>query len=187
MRGVGGLEHLTAVVFGAILRKTERRFVEVKGVQMGAMELGGMSGHEAGRILLAEMYRERTGKPLPPILLTERGKPYFSDGTLHFSISHTPRRVFCVLSDRPVGVDAEELDRDVDLRLADKVLSEKEKARYAQAEDKRLALLRLWVLKEAAAKCSGEGLRGYPNKTDFSPDDPRVTETAGCLVAVIEE
>ena len=48
------------------------------------------------------------------------------------------------------------------------------------------ALLTFWVLKEAQVKRTGEGLRGYPNKTDFSLDDPRVTEMDGCLVAVIE-
>ena len=40
--------------------------------------------------------------------------------------------------------------------------------------------------KEAAAKLSGEGLRGYPNHTNFSLDDPRVQQIDGCLVAVIE-
>ena len=149
------------------------------------MELGGLTGHEAGRKLLADMYREFTGKEMPPVKVTHRGKPCFETGDVHFSISHTRRRAFCVLSDRPVGIDAEQMDRDIDLRLADKILSDAEKARYDKAEDKRLALLRLWVLKEAAAKASGEGMRGYPNNTDFSPDDPRVTEMDGCLVAVI--
>jgi threonine dehydrogenase-like Zn-dependent dehydrogenase len=73
------------------------------------------------------------------------------------------------------------------LALAEKILSPAEKARFEAATDKRRALLTFWVLKEAAAKCSGEGLRGYPNHTDFSPDDPRVTEIDGCLVAIIEE
>ena len=47
-------------------------------------------------------------------------------------------------------------------------------------------LLKLWVLKEASVKLTGEGLRGYPNHTDFSPDDPRVMEMDGCYVAVLE-
>ena len=75
----------------------------------------------------------------------------------------------------------------MNLALAEKILSPAEKVRYNAATDKRRALLTFWVLKEAAAKCSGEGLRGYPNHTDFSPDDPRVTEIDGCLVAIIEE
>ena len=144
------------------------------------------TGHEAGRALLAQMYREYTGQNMPPILLTERGKPYFAEGQLYFSITHTKHHVFCVLSEQPVGIDAEELDRNIDLRLAEKIPSPEEKAQYLAAEDKRLALLKFWVLKEAAAKCSGEGLRGYPNKTDFSLDDPRVQIRNGCLVAVIE-
>lgn len=86
-----------------------------------------------------------------------------------------------------MGIDAEETDRDIDLRLAEKILSAGEYDRYLAAPDKRLALLRFWVLKEAAAKCSGEGLRGFPNHTDFSLDDPAVTEMDGCLVAVIEK
>lgn len=145
----------------------------------------GRTGHEAGRQLLARLYREETGEDCPKIAVTDRGKPYFVDSTLHFSISHTKRHIFCALSRRPVGLDAEELDRNIDLRLAEKILSEPEKRRFAEAADKRTALLRLWVLKEAAAKLSGEGLRGYPNHTDFSPDDPRIFEMDGCYVAVL--
>lgn len=150
-------------------------------------ELGGMSGHAAGRALLADMYREKTGEALPEMLVTDRGKPYFADGSLHFSISHTKRRVFCVLSENPVGIDAEETDRDIDLRLAEKILSENEKRRYHAATDERRTLLRFWVLKEALAKASGEGLRGYPNGTDCDPFDPRIIETDGCFVAVVQE
>ena len=49
-------------------------------------ELKDLSGHEAGRKLLADLYREETGRELPPILISDRGKPYFEDGSLHFSI-----------------------------------------------------------------------------------------------------
>lgn len=149
--------------------------------------LEGVSGHDAGCRLLAQMYREMTGREMPEILIADRGKPYFRDGSAHFSISHTKRRVFCVISDKPVGIDAEEIDRDIDLHLADKILSENEKSRYEAALDKRQTLLRFWVLKEALAKASGEGLRGYPNKTDCDPFDPRIIETDGCFVAVVQE
>ncbi len=153
----------------------------------GRKILPGQTGHEAGRRLLAQMYRDYTGKTMPEIALAPRGKPYFRESGVHFSITHTKDHVFCVLSDRPVGIDAEEQDRAVNLRLADKILSPAERARYDAAADKRQTLLRFWVLKEAAAKCTGEGLRGYPGETDFSPDDPRIQERDGCLVAVITE
>ena len=146
-----------------------------------------MDGHTAGRQLLENMYAKYVGGQLPEILVTERGKPYFAEGGLHFSVSHTRRRVFCVLSEKPVGLDAEETGRQPDLRLADKILSPAERQRYDRAQDKTAALLRLWVLKEAAAKLSGEGLQGYPNHTDFDPDDPRVIVRDNCYVAVLEK
>lgn len=154
---------------------------------LGVCELNGRSGHEAGRQLLEKLYREYTGKPLPEIGITDRGKPYFMDKSLHFSISHTKKHAFCVLSERNIGLDAEELDRDINLKLAEKILSPAERVRFDAAADKRKALLTFWVLKEASVKLSGEGLRGYPKYNDFTLDDPRVTEMAGCLVAVLEE
>ena len=144
-------------------------------------------GHAAGRELLAELYRAHTGRELPEIRVTDRGKPYFAEAGLHFSISHTKGHVFVALSDKPIGIDAEERDRPVNLRLAEKILSPAERTRYDAAADKRAALLKLWVLKEAWVKYTGTGLQGYPNQTDFSPEDPRVFEKDGCYVAVIEE
>ena len=118
--------------------------------------------------------------------MTQWGKPYFVNSPWHFSISHTRRRVFVALSRYNVGIDAEELDRPLNLKLADKVLSPAERVQFDAAPDQRRALLTFWVLKEAAVKATGEGLRGYPNHTNFSLDDPRVTEIDGCLVAVLE-
>ena len=144
--------------------------------------LQGQNPHEAGLKLLQKLY----GQPLPSIEKTPTGKPYFPGNEAYFSISHTKKNVFCVLADHPVGVDAEEEDRPVKLTLAKHILSERELAQFEQAEDPRLALLTFWVLKEAAAKLSGEGIKGYPNHTDFDLNDPRVCRMNGCLVAVME-
>lgn len=153
----------------------------------GCCALKGGSGHEAGRRLLELLYRQAVGTELPRIRLSPRGKPYFEASPWHFSISHTSRHAFCVLSLAPVGIDGEELDRPVRLSLAKRILSPAELLRFSQAEDPKRALLSLWVLKEAAAKCSGLGLTGFPNETDFSPDDPRVRLWNGCLVAIVTE
>ena len=139
-----------------------------------------------GRKLLEEMVMDYTGAPMPPIAVTDRGKPYFPESGLHFSISHSKKHVFCALSEVPIGIDAEEADREISLSLAEKILSPSEYAQWQRSRDKRKALLTFWVLKEAQAKCTGEGLRGYPNHTNFSLDDPRVTQISGCLVAAIE-
>lgn len=152
---------------------------------LASCALTGQTGHEAGRQLLRQLYRQETGEELPSIITTSTGKPYFENSPWHFSISHTRRHAFCVLSKENIAIDAEELDRKIDLRLAQKILSPKEKVQFDAAEDKRRALLTFWVLKEAAVKLSGEGLRGYPNQTDFSLEDPRVREMDGCLVAIV--
>lgn len=152
---------------------------------LASCALTGQTGHEAGRQLLRQLYRQETGEELPSIVTTSTGKPYFENSPWHFSISHTRRHAFCVLSKEDIAIDAEELDRKIDLRLAQKILSPKEKVQFDAAEDKRRALLTFWVLKEAAVKLSGEGLRGYPNQTDFSLEDPRVREMDGCLVAIV--
>ena len=156
-------------------------------MRIGYKKIENETAHAAGRALLAQMYRQQTGAEMPEICTTPKGKPYFAQGKLHFSITHTKNHVFCALSDRPVGIDAEEVTRQVKPMLAQKILSAGELRQYEKAPDKNRALLTFWVLKEAQAKCTGEGINGYPCHTDFSLDDPRVAEMEGCLVAVIEE
>lgn len=148
--------------------------------------LEGRSGHEVGRLLLARLYRAETGEEMPEIAIGEWGKPYFPDSPLYFSISHTKNHAFCALAPHPIGIDAEEKDRKIRLRLADKILSPSERLRFDGAADKEDALLRLWVLKEASVKLTGKGLQGYPNHTDFSPEDGRIREIDGCYVAVLQ-
>ncbi len=152
-------------------------------MELAWQRLDGRNGHEVGRLLL----RRLCSGNLPQICYTEQGKPYFPDSDLHFSISHSKNHVFCCLSHRNVGIDAEECDRDIDLRLAEKFLSPTEKRHFAAAADKRECLLRLWVLKEAYGKLLGKGIGNYLANTNFSPDDPRIQIIDGCFLAVLEE
>ena len=151
------------------------------------VRLDGADAHNAGRSLLAQMYTEATGQPMPSIAVTGSGKPYFLQDALHFSISHTPCHAFCCLSRTNVGIDAEEESRQVDLRLAERYFSQNEQARLAAAEDPRKAFLRIWVLKEAYAKLTGRGWGCYLYETDFDPDDPRIRIIDGCYIAIMEE
>lgn len=144
-------------------------------------------GHAAAWELLQRMYREETGEKMPEVRIGRYGKPFFVEGPYYFSLAHTDTHAFCVLDTIPVGVDAEDLDRHVQLSVASKVLSPSELAQFEKAADKRRALLTFWVLKEARVKCSGKGLQGFPNDTSFSLDDKRVREMGGCLVAVVTQ
>ena len=151
---------------------------------LGHRQIEENSGHREGRRLLQELYEEQGLGPMPPILISPMGKPYFQGNPLYFSITHTKHHVFCALSPVPVGIDGEEQDRKVNLRLADKILSPGEKERFDASKDKRRALLRLWVQKEAGLKLAGTGLQGYPCHTDYDPEDARVQECYGCYLAV---
>lgn len=147
--------------------------------------LDGRSGHEAGRALLKQLYQAHADGPMPEILTTPKGKPYFAEGSWHFSITHTSRHAFCVLARQPIGLDAEEQDRSISLSLAEKILSPAELTHFRDAADPQLALLRFWVLKEAEAKRTGLGIGFHPRHTDFSPDDPRIQCRDCCILAVI--
>ncbi len=156
-------------------------------VHIQGRPLNGHSGHEAGMALLQALFLQVTGREMPPIVVSPGGKPDFENAAWHFSITHTRTHVFCALAQCPVGIDAEDLDRRVDLKLADRILSAAEYAQYARAPQKQKALLTFWVLKEAAAKCSGRGIQYPENRTEFSLEDERVWEEDGCIAAVITE
>ena len=150
-----------------------------------AEALNGRDGHLTGRKLLEELYRQATGEDLPDIAVTPRGKPYFPDSAWHFSISHTKNHVFCALSRKNIGLDAEEKGRTVSPAMLEKFTSQEEKSRLGDAPQD--AFLRLWVLKEAQSKLTGRGMGNWLRNTDFDPFDPRIQEINGCYVAVLEE
>ncbi len=154
-------------------------------IYLASAALDGRSGHDVGRALLMRLYADHVGGPLPQIATEPMGKPYFVDSGWHFSISHTKGHAFCLLADVPVGIDAEELNRKIDLSIAPRILSAGELAQFEAAPDQRLALLTFWVLKEAQAKLTGEGMKWHPIHTNFDLQDPRVQTIDDCLVAVI--
>lgn len=156
-------------------------------MKIAACSLNGRSGHEAGRALLAFLYRQETGQDLPILAIAPGGKPYLPDSDLHFSITHTPEHAMCVLARHPVGIDAEECCRNVSPNVVRRVLSADEWEEFLHAEDPSLAFLSFWVLKEAAAKCTGHGLQGFPDHTHFSLADPRIRRWDSCLYAIVTE
>lgn len=145
-------------------------------MELAWQRLEGRDGHRVG----LELLRQLMGGTLPEIRRTGRGKPYFPDNPVQFSVSHTKNHVFCAVSEKNIGIDAEEMERT--LKTAP-LCSPGELARVATPKD----LLRLWVLKEAYAKLTGRGIGTYLKNTDFDPKDQRILEIDGCFVAVLEE
>lgn len=99
-------------------------------------------------LLLRLALRESFGwTELPPVALTDRGKPFFSDyPQVHFNLSHTEGAVLAGLSDKPIGVDIERI-RPVAPRLMAQVGASTDEDFFAA-----------WVRREARTKCSGRGI-----------------------------
>ena len=119
---------------------------------------------EAAHRLLQIAWRENRSDPMPLLCRTGKGKPYFSENPLFFSLAHSKTMAFCLLADQPVGVDGETI-RPISERVVQRVLSPKEWAQYKNAPN--ATFFCFWTLKEALAKYLGDGLQGFPNQTEF--------------------
>lgn len=105
-----------------------------------------------------EILPDRDGKPVPTL-----ANPAFRlDSMPSLSISHAAGAAVAVVADRPVGIDIEAegrlKDPDGVARLA---FGEGERALAATA-----GTLRLWCIKEAAAKAFGIGVAAPPGKLE---------------------
>jgi 4'-phosphopantetheinyl transferase len=96
---------------------------------------------------------------------------------LFFNLAHARGCVACVLARDEVGVDVELADRDADLAIAHRSFAplEVDAIRLAAPERRGEVFLRLWTLKEAFIKATGEGLRRDLASFAFSLDPVRLT------------
>ncbi|GAA5215070.1 4'-phosphopantetheinyl transferase family protein [Corallincola platygyrae] len=117
------------------------------------------------RILLRRLLSAEMGLPHSDVGIgvTNDGKPFCTNSnTPTFSISHCGDRVVVALSTVAVGVDLEALKTNRrNQAIADSYFSasEAELLRHCESETKKSEQFnRLWVMKEALAKMSGEGI-----------------------------
>lgn len=88
------------------------------------------------------------------------GKPYLLGyPDVHFSISHSGKWAACAVSDRPVGIDVQEI-RPFVPKVAERVCTAEELAEIAESTDPTSAFTRLWTQKEAVLKKYGFGMQG---------------------------
>ncbi len=110
-------------------------------------------------LLLCQGLREEYGITEKPVFgYGEHGKPFIEGHRdIHFNVSHCREAVICVVSDRPVGVDVESI-REYRDSLVRYTMNNEEVRRIEQALDPRVEFIRLWTMKEAILKLSGEGI-----------------------------
>jgi len=94
----------------------------------------------------------------PRLARGANGKPFLPEHPeVHFNLSHCPKAAACVVSDRPVGIDVEEI-APLDWDVARRVLSDAELADVRAADEPEVAFARYWTRKEAFVKMTGEGI-----------------------------
>ena len=108
--------------------------------------------------LCRSILAEQLGRTDFALARSPNGKPYLVDERLWFSLAHADGLVACCVSrSRQVGVDVEPLAHGARvLRMGRDVLTARETARLAPADDERAAML--WTLKEAYVKAYGTTL-----------------------------
>ena len=114
----------------------------------------------AAYLLLCEGLRKEYGINEKPVFIYgEHGKPFIEGHPeIHFNLSHCREAVVCALSDHPVGIDVEAV-RHYKESLARYTMNEEELRQILTAERPDVAFTRLWTMKEAVLKRTGEGLR----------------------------
>lgn len=137
-----------------------------------------MAAHALTRAMLSEV----TGKPSAAwrFAIGEYGRPElasgYETGGLRFNLSHTRGLVACAVAYGDVGIDVETADRMPDLGLADTVFAPEEALvlNSAPLALQPVLFFRLWTLKEAFIKATGEGLRRPLNSFSFTLDPVRI-------------
>lgn len=92
------------------------------------------------------------------VVTGEHDKPSFEGNDVCFNLSHSERRVMCVMSYLPVGCDVEK-EHPIDLKIAKRYFNSDEYEALSKCpEYKRESMFyRLWTLKESFMKCTGLG------------------------------
>ena len=95
------------------------------------------------------------------IIKSKKGKPYFkNEKEIYFSLSHSGNIALCAVSDKEVGADIQLMGEFND-KICKKYFSHSE-AQYvfsaSTKEEKEKRFFRIWSLKEAYVKMTGEGI-----------------------------
>lgn len=113
----------------------------------------------AAYLLLCDALQQEYGISERPVFgYGDHGKPFvIGHPDIHFNISHCREAVVCVVSDRPVGADVEEIQRYKD-SLARYTMNDEELAVINASSRPDVEFIRLWTMKEAKLKLSGSGI-----------------------------
>ncbi len=113
-------------------------------------------------LLLKKMLSEIDLEDMKAVFgIGENGKPFLKEHqNIHFNLSHSGKRVMCILSDKQAGCDVERADRG-DIKLAERFYSTEEMEYLEKIEDivkRQKAFIDIWTGKESYIKALGKGM-----------------------------
>jgi len=156
--------------FFELLGETERISIERTRKEKDKIEK--MLGWVLTRMEAA--YRYHVHPAAVRIAFHEKGKPYFPDFyDFKFNITHGGSIIavaFC--NNYEVGIDVEATDRKVNLMIAERYFtqSESEFLEIMPEQQRSHTFLRLWTIKEAYLKMTGDGLSKPLNSFEIKHD-----------------
>jgi 4'-phosphopantetheinyl transferase len=104
--------------------------------------------------------------------LRENGKPFLPQSEIHFNVSHSGEVVAIALAVNELRVDIEAKHRIPEIAaIAGRFFSKDEAERVCAATDTTAEFFRIWTMKEAVVKASGQGL-GLPLDCFTVPSSP---------------
>lgn len=117
--------------------------------------------HQHGRNMLTDLLKKLypdSGEPI--IAKNENGKPYIQNHPeFHFNISHSGEWTVLAVSDNEVGVDIQ-IIKPIRNNLAKRFFTRRENQKLEQLNKEEFftEFTRMWALKEARTKATGESL-----------------------------
>ncbi len=106
---------------------------------------------KAGMLLALDALDEFNALPLKYLV---SGKPVSSRDDVYLSISHTNTIAVCAVSNKPVGVDVEAANRPISQRVVSRFSAHEREIAERSAVDR----VKIWIAKEALAKCEDIGI-----------------------------
>lgn len=126
--------------------------------------------HTAGHRLVHYALKRSFGLEQVAYACSLNGKPYISGHPgIQFNLSHTRGMLACAVSHRPVGIDVEWI-RPVVPSVFRK-LTEGERRYILSCHNQAEAFMRVWTMKEACIKQTGQGLAGF-GEVECIPGQP---------------
>ncbi len=113
-----------------------------------------------GRMLLFEKVKEIWNQNCQDkeIQYTKYNKPYFTDNSIQFNISHSGNIVVCAMTNKSeIGIDVEFMS-DIEIDNFKSQFTEKESNRILLSNNRKDAFFEYWTQKEAVIKSHGFGL-----------------------------